>query len=181
MVAPDTLSVRAWPSRDPPPSGEAAGRRRSIRPIASETAPFGGDGTALGPRTHSPPAWRIGPRVAPNRKFQTGWGRNLSLERPAVYLSDEDAISSPAPVEPKLRRLSVQCRSYKSKISGTACARFGAFPRGSRGTSGWRARYPRQWRLDMAEKFDPAPYDKPLIPAKPPRRTAISMRDWTPD
>jgi len=26
MVAPDTLSVRAWPSHDHPPTGEAAGR-----------------------------------------------------------------------------------------------------------------------------------------------------------
>jgi len=120
MVAPDTLSMRGWPSRDPPPTGEAAGRRRSIRPIASETAPFR-DGIAMEPRTHSPPAWRIGPGVAPNRKFQTGWGRNLSLERPAVYLGDEDAISSPAPVEPKLPGLSVQYRSYQIKISGGLC------------------------------------------------------------
>src|ERR1700693_1435294 len=35
----------------------------------------------MGPTAHSPPAWRLGPAVVPNWKFQTGWGRNLSLER----------------------------------------------------------------------------------------------------
>jgi hypothetical protein len=30
--------------------------------------------------TRSPPAWRSGPTVAPNWKFQTGWGQNSPLE-----------------------------------------------------------------------------------------------------
>ena len=42
MVAPDTLSVRAWPSRDPRPTGEDVGRRRLIRPFAKRNGAVSG-------------------------------------------------------------------------------------------------------------------------------------------
>src|SRR6266852_6524200 len=71
----------------------------------------------LEPCPHSPPAWREGPAVAPNNKFQTGWGRNLSWEAPQIQAGDEGAISSTNIVEPKLQRLSVQYRSSRHKNS----------------------------------------------------------------
>jgi hypothetical protein len=55
-----------------------------------------GDVQMLGPSAHSPPAWRLGPAAAPNRKFQTGWGRNFTFGAPQFILATRGATSSPA-------------------------------------------------------------------------------------
>jgi hypothetical protein len=42
------------------------------------------------------------------RKFQTGWGRNLCLERRKVHPDDDDTVNVASIVEPKLQWLSAR-------------------------------------------------------------------------
>jgi hypothetical protein len=77
---------------------------------------FARNGATIGPRTHSPPAWRIGPaalQVGNSKRAGVGIG-----PRSAASLPQRQGCNlAAAPVQPKLQRMSVRYWSHRHKKS----------------------------------------------------------------
>jgi hypothetical protein len=125
---------------------------RPVQGQQAKTRIFVRNGATIGPRTHSPPAWRIGPAT-----LQIG-----NSKRAGVGIGPWSAASLPprqgcnlaaAALQPKLPRLSVRYWSYRHKNHAPGYARLRAFRPRLAATSGGSKRaapLARSWSPDAA-------------------------------
>ena len=81
MVAPDTLWMWTWPSCDRRRCLPSAGLRTTCSGPAGQNAHFRAEWRDNWASHAQSSGLADRPRDAPNWQFQTGWGRNRSLER----------------------------------------------------------------------------------------------------